>query len=105
MCAGVVVGISPVAASSSAAAAAIVVTVVIATSGEGGASADRRQADERVVVALCRLAFVRFTYTFGYPTHFSANPTLYGCSSALVYPPLPLPPPPVSYLLYEIDRG
>ena len=54
MCAGVVVGISPVAAPSSAAAAAtIVVAVVIATtSGEGGASADRRQADERVVVAL-----------------------------------------------------
>ena len=62
MCAGVVVGISPVAApSSSAAAATIVVAVVIATtSGEGGASADRRQADERVVVALHRTAFVRF---------------------------------------------
>ena len=64
MCAGVVVGISPVAApSSSAAAATIVVAVVIATtSGEGGASADRRQADERVVVALHKTAFVRFTH-------------------------------------------
>ena len=64
MCAGVVVGISPVAAPSPAAAAAtIVVAVVIATtSGEGGASADRRQADERVVVALHRTAFVIFTH-------------------------------------------
>ena len=62
MCAGVVVGISPVAAPSPAAATIVVAVVIATTSGEGGASADRRQADERVVVALHRTAFVRFIH-------------------------------------------
>ena len=51
MRAGVVVGILTITAPSSAATAAAVVVVVPASS-EGRASADRRKADERVVVTL-----------------------------------------------------
>ena len=53
MSAGVIVRVPPVPTSPSTAAAPAVVAIVVpASSGEGSAAADRRQADERVVVAL-----------------------------------------------------